>query len=87
MINLNSQSHFKMGTKAIKEQVDNYLPLLTNKQQILVLEMIKNFLNVDSDSARISQKQYNQEINETINRIENGQAVSHESVVNELKKW
>jgi hypothetical protein len=36
-----------MTSTAIKKQVDSYLPLLTSKQQNLVLEMIKTFLNVD----------------------------------------
>ena len=35
-----------MTSKAIQKQVDNYLPLLTTKQQTLVLEMIKNFLKI-----------------------------------------
>ena len=52
-----------MTSTAIKKQVDSYLPLLTSKQQSLVLEMIKTFLNVDSDTKRITKKQYNKEIN------------------------
>lgn len=66
--------------------MQNYWPLLTTKQQILVLETIKSFLNVDSDFTRISQKQYNKEINEAIKRVENGLTVSHEDAKNELKK-
>lgn len=58
-----------MTATAIKKQVDNYLQLLTSKQQTLVLEMIKNFLNVDSDTKRITLKQYNKEINEAVARI------------------
>ena len=50
-----------MTSIAIKKQVDSYLPLLTSKQQNLVLEMIKTFLNVDSDTKRITKKQYNKE--------------------------
>jgi hypothetical protein len=40
--------------------------LLTSKQQNLVLEMIKTFLNVDSDTKRITKKQYNKEINDAV---------------------
>ena len=76
-----------MTTTAIKKQVDNYLPLLTSKQQTLVLEMIKNFLNVDNDSKRLSRKQYNKEINEAVARIENGKAISNKDAVKELSKW
>jgi hypothetical protein len=55
-----------MTSTAIKKQVDSYLPLLTSKQQNLVLEMIKTFLNVDSDTKRITKKQYNKEINDAV---------------------
>ncbi len=76
-----------MTTTTIKKQVDNYLPLLSSKQQTLVLEMIKSFLNVDSDTKRISRKQYNKEINEAVARIESGISVSHKDAVKELSKW
>jgi vacuolar-type H+-ATPase subunit D/Vma8 len=76
-----------MTTTAIRKQVDNYLPLLTSKQQTLVLEMIKSFLNVDSDTKRISRKQYNKEINEAVNRIENGNSVSNKDALKKLAKW
>jgi hypothetical protein len=76
-----------MTTTAIKKQVNNYLPLLTPRQQTLVLEMIKSFLNVDNDTKRISRKQYNKEIDEAVKRIENGDFVSQKDVVKELSKW
>ncbi len=76
-----------MTTTAIKKQVDNYLPLLSSKQQTLVLEMIKSFLNVDKDVKRISRKQYNKEINEAVARIEKGSSVSHKAALKELSKW
>jgi hypothetical protein len=76
-----------MTTTAIKKQVDNYLPLLTSKQQTLVLEMIKNFLNVDNDTKRISRKQYNKEINEAVARIENGKSIPNKDALKELSKW
>jgi len=76
-----------MTSTAIKKQVDSYLPLLTSKQQNLVLEMIKTFLNVDSDTKRISKKQYNKEINDAVTRIEKGESVSHVDALKELSKW
>jgi hypothetical protein len=76
-----------MTSTAIKKQVDSYLPLLTSKQQNLVLEMIKTFLNVDSDTKRITKKQYNKEINDAVTRIEKGESVSHIDALKELSKW
>jgi uncharacterized protein (DUF2164 family) len=76
-----------MSAKAIKTQVEQYLPLLSAKQQTLVLEMIKSFLNVDSDTKRITRKQYNQELNDAVEQIEKGNAVSHTVAEKELSKW
>ena len=76
-----------MTSTAIKKQVDSYLPLLTSKQQNLVLEMIKTFLNVDSETKRITKKQYNKEINDAVARIEKGESVSHNDALKELSKW
>ena len=76
-----------MTTTAIKKQFNDYLPLLSVKQQTLLLEMVKNFLNVDKDTKRISRKQYNIEVNEAVARIEKGNFVSHQDAKNELSKW
>jgi vacuolar-type H+-ATPase subunit D/Vma8 len=76
-----------MTSSAIRKQVDTYLPLLSAKQQVLVLEMIKSFLNVDDDVKKSSLKQYNKEINEAVARIEQGDFLSHKDALNELSEW
>ena len=76
-----------MTATTIKRQVDNYLPLLSNKQQTLVLEMIKSLLNIDKDIARITRKQYNKELDEAVSRMDKGNSVSHKDALKELSKW
>ncbi len=76
-----------MSSLALKKQFDSYLPLLSSKQQNLVLEMVKSFLNVDSDEKRISKKQYNKELEDAIARIEKGEFLSHEEALLALSKW
>ena len=76
-----------MSNSAIKKQVDSYLPLLSSKQQSLVLEMIKTFLNIDNSNKRVTRKQYNKEIEEAVNRIDKGESVSNNDALNELSKW
>ncbi len=76
-----------MTSSAIKKQVDNFLPLLTDKQQGLVLELIKSFLNVNDQPNRISAAQYNKEIDEAVARIDNGTSTSHEEALKALSKW
>lgn len=76
-----------MTATTIKKQVDNYLPLLPAKQQTLVLELIKSFLNVDKDVNRITRKQYNKELNEAVSRMDKGNSVTHKDALKELSKW
>ncbi|MDQ3109026.1 MAG: hypothetical protein M3R17_03940 [Bacteroidota bacterium] len=76
-----------MTSSALKKQFDGYLPLLSVKQQALLLEMVKSLLNVDKETKRISKKQYNKEINEAVARIEKGNFVKHKDAIKELSKW
>ncbi len=76
-----------MTTESIKKEVDQYLPMLPLKQQNLVLEMIKSLLHVDKDVKRITRKEYNQEIDNAILRMEEGNSVAHEDALKELSKW
>lgn len=76
-----------MNTAAFKKEVDTYLPLLSEKQQVLVLEMIKGLLQLDSNAQRISKEQYNQEILEAVARIESGDFVNHQEALKRLSKW
>ena len=76
-----------MTTTAIKKQVEDYLPMLSTKQQVLVLEMIKSLLHVDNENKRITRKQYNKELDEAVERIEKGTSISHKDVLKEIAKW
>jgi hypothetical protein len=76
-----------MTTETIKKQFDAYLPLLTESQQTLLLDMEKNFLNVDTNTKRISKKQYNKELDEAVARIESGEFVTHKAAMAELVKY
>lgn len=49
--------------------------------------MIKSFLNIENDNERISQKQYNKEVNDAVSRIDNGNFVTHQDALKELSKW
>lgn len=70
-----------MNTVAFKKEVDTYLPLLSEKQRVLVLDMIKGLLQVDGAAQRISKEQYNQEIDAAVARIESGDFIDHEDVL------
>jgi hypothetical protein len=76
-----------MTSSAIIKQVEDYLPMLSQKQQTLVLEMIKNFLNVGDEGKRASKKLYNKELEAAVERIEKGVSIAHKDVVAELSEW
>jgi len=70
-----------MTSSALRKEVEDYLPLLSDRQQKLVLEMIKNFLNLDENTKRISKKQYNEEIAAAVESIKNGTFITHEEAL------
>lgn len=76
-----------MASISIAKELNNYLPLLTNKQQALLLDMVKNILQVDSANQRISVKQYNNEIAEAEKQIARGEFTSQGDLEKEMKRW
>ena len=75
-----------MTSTSIKKQLDKFLPLLSSKQQALVLDMVKSLLNIDNDVKRITRKQYNKELAEAVDRVEDGGFVTQEETKKELSK-
>ena len=59
---------------------------MSDRQQTLLLEMVKSFLNIDKDAKRVTRKTYNKEIIEAVARIEEGEFVTHEDALKELSK-
>ena len=76
-----------MTSTQVKKQLDTYLPLLTARQQEILLEMVKNILQIDKKEKRITIDQYNDEQNASLKQIETGETVSHEDVVKQSKAW
>lgn len=76
-----------MTSVAVKKQLSNYIPLLSNKQQALLLEMVKSILQVDNVEKRISVKQYNKEIAEAEKQILAGKHTTQSDLEKESDKW
>ena len=76
-----------MSSAAIKKELNSYLPLLTSKQQVLLLEMVRNILQVDPKEKRISVKQYNNELNASIKQAKSGKTINHNALLKEIEKW
>jgi hypothetical protein len=71
----------------VKKELSEYLPLLSVRQQALVLDIVKNILHIDTHEKRISVEQYNKEIELALKEVRQGKSISHDKVVSESKKW
>lgn len=76
-----------MKGTAIKKELNSYLPLLTEKQQELLLDMAKSILHVETSSQRISVQQYNKEIADAEKQIADGAFTTQEDLEKEVKGW
>lgn len=76
-----------MASVKIKKQIEEYLPLLTNHQQELILNMVKSILNVEESVERISIKEYNMELEESEKEIAAGKYVENSEVMKMMKEW
>ena len=76
-----------MKATVVKKELETYIPLLSKRQQEIILDMIKNILHVDAKEKRISVEQYNREIEEALIAVKKGRHVSHEEVVKRGSKW
>jgi len=76
-----------MASTQVKKQLDTYLPLLSNRQQEILLDMVKNILNIDKKEKRITVEEYNIEIEESLKQIDSGETVTHEDVLKQSKTW
>ncbi|MCS3797057.1 hypothetical protein [Niastella sp. OAS944] len=77
-----------MAYSTIDKELISYFTLLDEKQKESLLEMIKSFLKPgNSSTERVTIEQYNREIDEAVERIENGEFVTMEELLKEMKKW
>ena len=76
-----------MTSLALKQELNTYLPLLSARQQSLILDMVKSILQVDMKEQRISLEQYNAEIESALKDVKSGKSISHEKVVKQSRKW
>ncbi|HXB39513.1 MAG TPA: hypothetical protein VNZ49_03165 [Bacteroidia bacterium] len=76
-----------MTAVAIKKQLDSYLPLLSKTQQELLLNMVKNILQVEPKEKRISISHYNKELELSIKQAKLGKTIKHKDLLKEIEKW
>jgi hypothetical protein len=76
-----------MATSQVRKELNTYLPLLSDRQQEILLDMIKNLLHIDKKEKHISIEQYNKELDIAMKEIDKGNFTSQSDVLKESKKW
>jgi hypothetical protein len=71
----------------VKKELNTYLPLLSDRQQAILLDMVKNLLHIDDKEKHTTIEQYNKEIDVAMHQISKGQFSSHADILKESEKW
>lgn len=76
-----------MTTTQVKKELNTYLPLLSERQQEILLDVVKNLLHIDQKEKHTSIEQYNNELDKAMKQIDKGKFVSHSKVAKGSEKW
>lgn len=75
-------------SKALDQELLQYILQLDEAEKKSVLEMLKTFVKGRGNNVtRISVQEYNQELKEAEAEYEKGEYISHEEFVKQIKKW
>jgi hypothetical protein len=77
-----------MGFSTTDKELLKYFTRLNESQKKSLLELIRTFLKSNSnDSERVSIEQYNQELDEALQRISNGEFTTLADLEKEMQSW
>jgi len=74
--------------QVLDKQIQHFLPLLGNEEKKSLLSVIKSFLNLRKEiPGQMSIEQYNKELDFAEAEFENGDYISHEEMIKQVKQW
>ena len=78
-----------MSVQSLEQEFDQYWSKLSIVEKESLLAVAKNYVQLkdENDTERVSIEQYNQEIDEAVDRVEAGEFYTHEEVVKMSKDW
>ncbi len=77
-----------MVISAVEKELMQYFTELDEPQKKSLLEMIKAFLKPDNEpEERITTEQYNQELDEAMERITKGEFTTLDQLEKEMQSW
>ena len=71
----------------VDSELQQYIDELTLPQKKSILEVIKAFSNGNLVNKSVSIQEYNKELEEGEAEYQKGDFISHEAMLNEIKKW
>jgi hypothetical protein len=75
-------------SKALEQELFQYILQLDEAEKKSVLQMLKTFIKGREGKAyRINIEEYNQELKEAEAEYERGEYTTHEEFVKQIKKW
>jgi hypothetical protein len=76
-----------MGALLIDNEFMNYWLKLSSPEKESLLIVARHFVELKEANTSISSEQYNKEIDDTMNQMDNGEFISHQQVVERSEKW
>lgn len=77
-----------MSARSIDSQILKFLPLLEQDEKKSILTVIKSFLkHKDAETRRPTTEEYNQDIDDALKRVNDGEFYTQEEVEKMSKNW
>lgn len=76
-----------MGAPSLDNEFLKYWLRLTLVEKESLLRVARHYVELKEDTGEISIAQYNREIDEAMQRMDNGEFYTHEQVVEMSKTW
>lgn len=77
-----------MTVSSIDKELIKYFIQLTEPQKNSLLQMIKSFARPDTETREsVSIEEYNKELDDAMERINNGNFTTFEELQSEMKSW
>lgn len=75
------------ATISIDEELKDCIAQLDALQKKSILELIKSFVKRDEEMQPQTIEEYNKELEDAETEYERGEFITHEAMLNQMKKW
>jgi hypothetical protein len=76
-----------MGAPQLDHQFLQYWAQLSQPQKQSLLSVAKNYVDTMQENGPVTPAQYNKEINDSMQEIENGNFIPHQKAVSTSQSW